>query len=136
MRIAAARVGLRFPSSPPLTRHFAPQQLYETVTLGSWLHRMLLSTMMTMTLEQLVGKYTRLRAELVAAYSALFWDTRHIARLDDEIEATGVAITQAQPLDEQTNDTMPAHFWASAHEEAVLIPPARRDPAVATPQPQ
>ena len=92
--------------------------------------------MMTMTLDQLVGKYTRLRAELVAAYSALFWDTRHIARLDDEIEATGVAITQAQPLDEQTHDTLPAHFWASTEEEPFLLPPAWRVPEAATSQPQ
>ena len=71
-----------------------------------------------MTLEELVGKYARLRAELATAYGALFWDTRHIARLDDEISSTGVAITQAQPLDEQTNDTMPGLFYAVAQEGA------------------
>ncbi len=63
-----------------------------------------------MTLDELVGKYTRLRAELANAYAALFWDTRHIRRLDDEIASTAVAITQAQPLDEQTSETMPAIF--------------------------
>ena len=68
-----------------------------------------------MTLEQLIGKYMRLRAELSAAYAALAWNTRHIDRLDDDIESTGRAITQAQPLDEQTNDSFP-DFTISAQE--------------------
>ena len=70
-----------------------------------------------MTLDQLVGKYFRLRAELAAAYAALFWDTRHIDRLDNEIASTGVAIAQAQPIDEQTMETMPG-FFMDAHEGA------------------
>ena len=70
-----------------------------------------------MTLEQLIGKYSRLRAELAAAYAALFWDTRHINRLDNEIASTGVAITQAQSLDEQTSETVPGYFM-DAHEGA------------------
>ena len=81
---------------------------------------MLPRTMMTLTFDQLVGKYTRLRAELVAAYSALFWDTRHIARLDDEIEATGRAITRAQSAHEWADDTLPALFSASAHEATAV----------------
>lgn len=60
-----------------------------------------------MTLDELVGKYARLRAELAAAYGAMSWDMRRITRLDDEIASTAVAITQAQPLDEQTSETQP-----------------------------
>lgn len=71
-----------------------------------------------MTLEQLVGKYMRLRAELSAAYAALFWDTRHIARLGDDIASTSVAITRSQPLDEQTSETMPGLFAADTQEGA------------------
>ena len=70
-----------------------------------------------MTLEQLVGKYLRLRGELSAAYAALSWDTGHLTRLDDEIASTGVAISQAQPLDEQTDESMPG-FFQDAQEGA------------------
>ena len=41
-----------------------------------------------MTLEQLLGKYLRLRAELSSAYEAPAWDASHIDRLSDEIAAT------------------------------------------------
>lgn len=70
-----------------------------------------------MTLEQLIGKYMRLRGELSAAYAALSWDTGHLTRLDGEIASTSAAISQAQPLDEQTDETMPGVFQ-DTHEGA------------------
>ena len=63
-----------------------------------------------MNLEQLLGKYSRLRAELSAAYQAPVWDTQHINRLSDEIAATENALARAQPLDEQTSDSLPGFF--------------------------
>lgn len=100
--------------------------------------------MIAMTLEQLVGKYMRLRAELSAAYASLSWNTRQINRLDTEITSTEKAIAEAQPLDEQTSDSFPA-FLDSAQEGAAeyrtpfsagLIPKSRstpRRPAVEIP---
>ena len=58
-----------------------------------------------MTLEQLLGKYSRLRAGLSGAYEARVWDTNYINRLSDEIAATEKALMRAQPLDEQTSDS-------------------------------
>jgi alpha-D-ribose 1-methylphosphonate 5-triphosphate synthase subunit PhnG len=63
-----------------------------------------------MTLEQLIGKYFRLRAELAAAYNALYQDPQHIDRLHNEMGSTGVAIIQAQPMHEQTCETMPGIY--------------------------
>ncbi len=92
--------------------------------------------MIAMTLEQLVGKYMRLRAELSAAYASLSWNTRQINRLDTEITSTEKAIAEAQPLDEQTSDSFPA-FLDSAQEGAAeyrtpfsagLIPKSRSTP--------
>lgn len=70
-----------------------------------------------MILEQLVGKYLRLRAELATAYAALSGDTRHIDRLDHEMASTGRAIIAAQSLDEQTSDDLPV-FLSDAPEGA------------------
>lgn len=49
-----------------------------------------------MTLEQLVGKYMRLRTELSQAYEAPVWDTSHLDRLSDEIAATEMAMIKAR----------------------------------------
>ncbi len=63
-----------------------------------------------MHLEQLIGKYQRLRDELAQAYRDPAWDTSHIDRLSEEIVATERALAKAQPLDEQTNDLIPGLF--------------------------
>ncbi len=63
-----------------------------------------------MTLEQLLGKYSRLRAELSGAYEARAWDTSYINRLSDEIAATERALVRTQPADEQTSDSLPGLF--------------------------
>ena len=63
-----------------------------------------------MNVEQLLGKYLRLRSELSGAYLARAWDTSYINRLSDEIAATERALVQAQPVDEQTSDSLPGIF--------------------------
>ena len=63
-----------------------------------------------MSLEQLIGRYRRLRDELAQAYLDPAWDTNYINRLSDEIVSTERAISKAQPLDEQTNDLIPGLF--------------------------
>ncbi len=63
-----------------------------------------------MTLDQLLGKYMRLRSELSSAYQARAWDTSYINRLSDEIASTERALVRAQPLDEQTSDSLPGLF--------------------------
>ena len=52
----------------------------------------------------------RLRGELSDAYLAPAWDASHINRLSDEIAATERALSQAQPIDEQTSDSLPGLF--------------------------
>lgn len=59
-----------------------------------------------MTLEQLVGRYMRLRSELSNAYEARTPNTEHVNRLSDEIAATERIIAQVQPADEQTSDLL------------------------------
>ncbi len=63
-----------------------------------------------MHLEQLIGKYQRLRGELAHAYRKPASDTRHINRLSNEIVATERAMARAQPRDGQTNDPIPGVF--------------------------
>ena len=65
-----------------------------------------------MHLEQLMGKYRRLRAELDAAYGDGAWDTRRIDRIADEIAATERELAQADSQDEQTSDWIPGLFVA------------------------
>ena len=63
-----------------------------------------------MPLDQLIGKYQRLRDELAQAYRDPAWDTSHINRLSDEIVATEREMVKAQPMDEQTDDMIPGLF--------------------------
>lgn len=60
-----------------------------------------------MHLEQLIGKYQRLRDELAKAYAQEHWASLHIDRLGNEIAATERELIRAQPLDEQTSDVVP-----------------------------
>ena len=60
-----------------------------------------------MKLEELLGKYMRLRAELAQAYAAADWNTDHLNRLGDDIALTEQALARAQPRDEQTSDLLP-----------------------------
>jgi hypothetical protein len=60
-----------------------------------------------MKLEELMGKYMRLRAELAAAYEAGSRNTDHLNRLGDEIASTERALARAQPRDERTSDLLP-----------------------------
>ena len=60
-----------------------------------------------MKLEELMGKYLRLRAELAQAYAADGWNTDHLNRLGDDIASTERALARAQPRDEQTSDLLP-----------------------------
>jgi hypothetical protein len=59
------------------------------------------------TLEQLFGKYMRLREELAGAYRAPHWRARHIDRLADEIVEVEREMARVQPVDEQTSDLLP-----------------------------
>ena len=70
-----------------------------------------------MQLEELLGKYKRLRAELAQAYAARSCNPNHLNRLDDEIASTERALIRAQPGDEQTSDLLPGleHLWAGSH---------------------
>ena len=63
-----------------------------------------------MNLEQLIGKYQRLRDELAQAYGEPVWNMSRINRLSDEIVATERAMAQSLPVDEQTNDLIPGLF--------------------------
>ena len=55
-----------------------------------------------MTLEQLTGKYARLRQELADAYSASAWRAGRIDRIAEELADTERALACYQPVDEQT----------------------------------
>ncbi len=59
-----------------------------------------------MKLEELLGKYMRLRAELARTYEAGGSNTNHLNRLGDEIASTERALARAQPRGEQTGDLM------------------------------
>ena len=60
-----------------------------------------------MKLEELMGKYMRLRAELSEAYAAASWNTDHLNRLGDDIASTEQALARAHARDEQTGDLLP-----------------------------
>ena len=55
----------------------------------------------SMTLEQLTGKYARLRQELVDAYSASDWRSGRIDRIAEELADTERALAAYPPVDEQ-----------------------------------
>ena len=59
-----------------------------------------------MRLEELVGKYMRLRADLSQAYGALHWNSAHVDRIGDEMASVERSILKTRPWDEQTNDTL------------------------------
>ncbi len=58
-----------------------------------------------MDLEQLMGRYFRLKQELALAYKAQPWHSGRIDRLADELGATERRIAALQPSDEQCDDT-------------------------------
>ena len=60
-----------------------------------------------MKLEELLGKYMRLRAELARAYEAATWNTDYLNRLGDEIASTERALARAQPHDAQPSALLP-----------------------------
>jgi hypothetical protein len=59
-----------------------------------------------MDLEQLMGRYFRLKQELAIAYKAQPWHSGRIDRLADELAATEREIAARQPADEQCNEPM------------------------------
>ena len=61
-----------------------------------------------MDLEQLMGRYFRLKQELSIAYKAKPWHGARIDRLADDLAATERDIAALQPLDEQCNDPLPS----------------------------
>jgi hypothetical protein len=46
-------------------------------------------------IEQLTGRYSRLRKELAAAYGSVPWNTRHIDRLTNEMATTERELAEA-----------------------------------------
>ena len=59
-----------------------------------------------MYLEQLMGRYYRLKQELSLAYREQPWHGPRIDRLADDLTATEREIAALQPLDEQCGDPM------------------------------
>jgi hypothetical protein len=59
-----------------------------------------------MDLDQLMGRYFRLKQELAIAYKAQPWHSGRIDRLADELAATEREIAARQPVDEQCNELM------------------------------
>ncbi|HWH82853.1 MAG TPA: hypothetical protein VNU71_11530 [Burkholderiaceae bacterium] len=59
-----------------------------------------------MDLEQLMGRYFRLKQELSIAYRAQPWHSGRIDRLADDLTATEREIAALQPIDEQCNESM------------------------------
>ena len=59
-----------------------------------------------MDLEQLMGRYFRLKQELAIAYKAQPWHSGRIDRLADELAATEREIAARQPADEQWNEPL------------------------------
>ncbi|HWI10506.1 MAG TPA: hypothetical protein VNU48_04185 [Burkholderiaceae bacterium] len=57
-----------------------------------------------MDLEQLMGRYFRLKQELAIAYKAQPWQSGRIDRLADDLAATERDIAAMQPADEQYSD--------------------------------
>ena len=59
-----------------------------------------------MDLEQLMGRYFRLKQELAQAYREQPWHGARIDRLADDVTATEREIAALQPADEQCGDPM------------------------------
>ncbi|MGK2899504.1 MAG: hypothetical protein ACSLE9_12595 [Burkholderiaceae bacterium] len=59
-----------------------------------------------MDLDQLMGRYFRLKQELSIAYKTQPWHSGRIDRLADEIAATEREIAARQPVDEQRGEPM------------------------------
>ncbi len=59
-----------------------------------------------MDLDQLMGRYFRLKQELSIAYKTQPWHSGRIDRLADEIAATEREIAARQPVDEQRSEPM------------------------------
>jgi hypothetical protein len=59
-----------------------------------------------MDLEQLMGRYFRLKQELSIAYRAQPWHSGKIDRLADDLAATEREIAALQPIDEQCNESL------------------------------
>ena len=59
-----------------------------------------------MDLEQLMGRYFRLKQELSIAYKAQPWNSARVDRLADDLAATEREIAARQPADEQYNEPM------------------------------
>ncbi len=59
-----------------------------------------------MDLEQLMGRYFRLKQELAIAYKAQPWHSGRIDRLADELAATEREIAARQPADEQCSEPL------------------------------
>lgn len=59
-----------------------------------------------MDLEQLMGRYFRLKQELSIAYRAQPWNSARVDRLADDLAATEREIAAHHPADEQYNEPM------------------------------
>ena len=59
-----------------------------------------------MDLEQLMGRYFRLKQELSIAYRARPWHSGRIDRLADELTATEREITALQLVDKQYDESL------------------------------
>jgi|KBSMisStandDraft_5_1062788.scaffolds.fasta_scaffold438797_1 hypothetical protein len=57
-----------------------------------------------MNLEQLMGRYFRLKQELAIAYRSNPWQTARLDRLADDLAATEQQIVAARPVDEQCSE--------------------------------
>jgi hypothetical protein len=58
-----------------------------------------------MDLEQLMGRYFRLKQELAIAYRAQPWQTARLDRLAEDLAATEKEIVAARTEDEQCGET-------------------------------
>ena len=59
-----------------------------------------------MDLEQLMGRYFRLKQELASAYREQPWHGARVDRLADDLAATERQIAALQPFDEQCGEPM------------------------------
>jgi len=58
-----------------------------------------------MDLEELMGRYFRLKQELAIAYRAQPWQTARLDRLAEDLAATEKEIVAARSVDEQCGET-------------------------------
>ncbi len=65
-----------------------------------------------MNIDELLGKYARLRTELADAYVAPAWRAGRIDRLVEELSEVERRIAECQPLDEQTSDAFPVFAYS------------------------